>query len=325
MRAKKVATITKTEKTEGSLKKILIISIIVILLLGGASALATNIGAKSVKIVLSDGQEMSIITTKNKVGSILDDNHIITLENEVVTPGLEEEIDDTKVITISLKEGEKATEATEEVKEIKEISSEEILESYHTIVEKLITEQVEIPFETITKDVSDGSGSTQNAVAQNGQNGLKEVVYKVKYKDGTEIERTVVSEKVIKEPVDKIVEVRTKQVTSRSYDSRATSGSVADYQAYAAQRCYDYGWNDNDVGALISLWNRESGWNVYSSNRYSGAYGIPQALPGSKMAAYGSDYLTNYKTQIEWGLSYISGRYGSPSNAWGHFCSSGWY
>ncbi len=324
MRAKKVATITKTEKTQGSLKKILIISIIVILLLGGASALATNIGAKSVKIILSDGQEMSIITTKSKVGSILDDNHIITLENEEVTPSLEEEIGDDKTITISLKEGEKA-EKTEESTVVTEMTSEEILESYHTIVEKLITEQIEIPFETITKDVSDGSGSTQNAVAQNGVNGLKEVVYKVKFKDGTEIERTVVSETVIREPVDKIVEVRTKQVTSRSYDSRATSGSVADYQAYAAQRCYDYGWNDNDVGALVSLWNRESGWNVYSSNRYSGAYGIPQALPGSKMAAYGSDYLYNYKTQIEWGLSYISGRYGSPSNAWDHFCSRGWY
>ena len=76
---------------------------------------------------------------------------------------------------------------------------------------------------------------------------------------------------------------------------------------------------------LIKLWDRESGWNPNSHNGSSGAHGIPQALPASKMASEGSDYMTNGNTQIRWGLSYIKNRYGSPSNAWGHFCSHNWY
>ena len=86
-----------------------------------------------------------------------------------------------------------------------------------------------------------------------------------------------------------------------------------------------YGWEDSEMYSLIKLWDRESGWNPNSHNGSSGAHGIPQALPASKMASEGSDYYTNGNTQIRWGLNYIARRYGSPSNAWAHFCSSGWY
>jgi hypothetical protein len=72
------------------------------------------------------------------------------------------------------------------------------------------------------------------------------------------------------------------------------------------------------------MWNRESGWRVNAANG-SGAYGIPQALPGSKMAAFGADWQTNPRTQIEWGLSYISGRYGTPCGAWSSWQAQGWY
>lgn len=85
-----------------------------------------------------------------------------------------------------------------------------------------------------------------------------------------------------------------------------------------------YGWSEADFTSLVSLWNRESGWNPHAGNS-SGAYGIPQALPGSKMAAYGDDYLDNGETQIKWGLNYIKTTYGSPSAAWAHFVRSGWY
>ena len=80
-----------------------------------------------------------------------------------------------------------------------------------------------------------------------------------------------------------------------------------------------------EFDCLVALWNRESHWNVYSNNTSSGAYGIPQALPGSKMASAGADWATNPDTQIRWGLGYIMGRYGSPCNAWGHSQSVGWY
>jgi hypothetical protein len=86
-----------------------------------------------------------------------------------------------------------------------------------------------------------------------------------------------------------------------------------------------FGWSSSEFGCLVSLWNAESGWNVYASNPSSGAYGIPQALPGSKMASAGSDWESNAATQIRWGLRYIKSLYGSPCGAWSHEQSSGWY
>jgi hypothetical protein len=85
------------------------------------------------------------------------------------------------------------------------------------------------------------------------------------------------------------------------------------------------GWGEDEFSCLVALWNRESGWNVNAYNASSGAYGIPQSLPGDKMASHGSDWQTNPATQIAWGLDYISGRYGTPCGAWGHSESVGWY
>ncbi|WP_237565555.1 hypothetical protein [Ornithinimicrobium cavernae] len=102
----------------------------------------------------------------------------------------------------------------------------------------------------------------------------------------------------------------------------APSGSPRDI---AAGMLGSYGWGQDQFSCLNSLWNRESGWNTYAQNPSSGAYGIPQALPGSKMATAGSDWQTNPATQIRWGLGYIQGRYGSPCGAWAHSQSVGWY
>ncbi|GAA1966368.1 lytic transglycosylase domain-containing protein [Agromyces allii] len=85
-----------------------------------------------------------------------------------------------------------------------------------------------------------------------------------------------------------------------------------------------YGWGEDQFGCLVALWNKESGWNVYASNP-SGAYGIPQALPGSKMSSAGADWATSAATQISWGLGYIAGRYGSACGAWNTSESQGWY
>ncbi|MGH3169185.1 MAG: hypothetical protein ACRDN0_25310 [Trebonia sp.] len=76
---------------------------------------------------------------------------------------------------------------------------------------------------------------------------------------------------------------------------------------------------------LDSLWERESGWNVSAENPSSGAHGIPQALPGSKMASAGPDWQTDAETQIKWGLSYIDSTYGSPCAAWDHEEADGWH
>ncbi|WP_349897307.1 aggregation-promoting factor C-terminal-like domain-containing protein [Parafrigoribacterium soli] len=85
------------------------------------------------------------------------------------------------------------------------------------------------------------------------------------------------------------------------------------------------GWGEDQYSCLVSLFNRESHWNVYAGNPVSGAYGIPQALPGSKMASAGADWQSNPRTQITWGLGYIAARYGTPCGAWSHSQSSGWY
>ncbi|KRA23616.1 16S rRNA pseudouridylate synthase [Microbacterium sp. Root61] len=107
-----------------------------------------------------------------------------------------------------------------------------------------------------------------------------------------------------------------------SYAAGGTSAGEA--QAIARSMIAGYGWGDDQFSCLVSLWNRESGWNVYASNP-SGAYGIPQALPGSKMASAGADWQTSASTQISWGLGYITGRYGTACGAWSHSESNGWY
>ena len=87
----------------------------------------------------------------------------------------------------------------------------------------------------------------------------------------------------------------------------------------------EYGFSVSEFGCLDSLWTRESNWTVTADNPTSSAYGIPQSLPGSKMASVGPDWETNPVTQIKWGLGYIRDRYGSPCSAWGHSESVGWY
>jgi len=102
----------------------------------------------------------------------------------------------------------------------------------------------------------------------------------------------------------------------------APSGSP---QQIAAAMLGSFGWSSSEFGCLQSLWNAESGWNPSATNPISGAYGIPQALPGSKMASAGPDWQTNPATQIKWGLGYIQQVYGSPCAAWSHQQSTGWY
>jgi len=85
------------------------------------------------------------------------------------------------------------------------------------------------------------------------------------------------------------------------------------------------GWGEGEYNCLVSLWQKESGWNTFASNPSSGAYGIPQSLPGSKMATAGADWATNPATQITWGLGYITARYGTPCGAWGASQIKGWY
>jgi hypothetical protein len=121
------------------------------------------------------------------------------------------------------------------------------------------------------------------------------------------------------------------ETTEESSDSGPSVDIAADCSEYSGNKAIgctmtlDAGWDMDEVGCLISLWDRESGWDESAYNEGSGAYGIPQSLPGDKMAANGDDWETNPATQIAWGLDYINGVYGSPCGAWSHSESTGWY
>ncbi|MEJ2579652.1 MAG: hypothetical protein P8Z68_11270 [Kineosporiaceae bacterium] len=106
---------------------------------------------------------------------------------------------------------------------------------------------------------------------------------------------------------------------------RAMRDAQRNPKAVARILAADRGWTGEQFTCLDLLWTRESNWNYRATNPSSGAYGIPQSLPGTKMASVGSDWRTNPVTQITWGLDYIKGRYGTPCGAWAHSQSTGWY
>jgi hypothetical protein len=104
--------------------------------------------------------------------------------------------------------------------------------------------------------------------------------------------------------------------------SPAPAGSP---QSIAQSMLKSFGWSSSQFSCLKPLWQHESSWSVSASNSSTGAYGIPQAAPGSKMASAGPDWKTNASTQIKWGLGYIKDTYGSPCAAWSHEQADGWY
>ena len=123
-------------------------------------------------------------------------------------------------------------------------------------------------------------------------------------------------------PVPAVVAAEKKQSLTAPSAAVPDPGSA---QAYAFDAVAARGWGEDQFNCLVSLWQKESRWNVSAENSSSGAYGIPQALPGSKMATAGDDWATNAGTQIEWGLGYITARYGTPCGAWAKSQASGWY
>ncbi|NLC87996.1 MAG: DUF348 domain-containing protein [Clostridiaceae bacterium] len=211
----------KNDKASVSLMKILIISLVIIGITS-IGVMASNAKLINVKIILSNGYEMTVLTAKTKVSEILEENHISLLAEENVSPKLSEEILENKTIRISTGD----IEIQEKAQIENAITQEEILSSYGTIIEKLVTEQVVIPYETITKEAT-GEGTKQNKVIQNGKDGLKEITYKIKYQNDVEIEKIEISSKVIKEPVNKIVEVKTLQVSSRTSEERVAASNPA--------------------------------------------------------------------------------------------------
>lgn len=215
----------ENEKASLSLSKIICVGIILLIFSGiGIGVLATNTQISNVKIILSNNYEMNVVTSKSKISEILEENHIVVLPDEVVSPELESEITANKVIKITKEQ--QGQEIVKLAEQNEEITMDKILESYSPIVEKIVVEREEIPFETITKDVSNNSGDKENKVLQEGKNGIKEITYKIKYQKEVEIEKNKISENIIEEPVNKVIQVNTK-ITSRAKSVDRTAQSVA--------------------------------------------------------------------------------------------------
>ena len=190
------------------LKRVIFVGIIVIGLFT-VGVLANRSDVNYVTIVFPEDTESVVLTSNVKVGDILAESHIIVLPDEDVYPAVDSNIDVTKTITISKKSEQKVVVA----EDVASVTTEEILGKYVTITEKIIIEQVEIPYETVTKDVSQEGTETKDTVLQEGKNGLKEIKYKVKYQDDVEVDRQVISETVVREPVEKIIQISTKIVS----------------------------------------------------------------------------------------------------------------
>lgn len=120
-------------------------------------------------------------------------------------------------------------------------------------------------------------------------------------------------------------EVVTGAGVAKLFVNGAAYPSPGSAKSFALDLVYERGWDYHQFSCLVTLWERESNWKVNAHNGSSGAYGIPQALPGTKMATAGADWQTNPETQIKWGLGYISGRYGTPCGALAHSNEYNWY
>lgn len=186
--------------------------------------MAVNTKLSDVKIILQNGYEMTALTSKTKVSEILEENNIILEENQKTIPDLECEITAGESIKITDKSYQEVQIAKIEEQGV-ETSLNQLLENYAPITEKIVVEQVAIPYETITKNATGDTANATNKVLKQGQDGLKEVTYKIKYQNEVEIEKIVLSEVVVKEPVNKIVQVQ-KVATSRASTLPRTSNST---------------------------------------------------------------------------------------------------
>ncbi len=304
------------EKASVSIMKIICVSIILVLISGiGVMAVSTNL--KDVKIILQNGYEMTVLTAKTTVDEVLEENNIILEENKKTIPSGEEEITAGSIIKIvdkSYNEVQIANISNEGV----ESTLEELLNNYAPITEKIIVEQVEIPYETITKNSTGTTENTTNKVLQQGKNGLKEVTYKVKYQNEVEIEKVQLSEKIINEPVNKIVQVN-KVTTSRAgTTTRATSntastnsnGQVFKITAYCS--CAKCCGKTNGITAMGT--HATAGRTVAASSQFAfgtklningHVYTVEDrggAIQGNKIDVY----MNTHAEALAWGVKYLT-------------------
>ena len=251
-----------------------------------------------------EGEERTLTTTACTLGEALQEAGITVSGDDVVSQSLAEAVTPGAKVTITRVE--------------KRVVTEEVVDAHGS---------------TKVDDAALAKGTTK--VETEGKDGISANTYEIRVENGKEVARTLTFSAVKQARVDEVVKVGTSESAAAVAGASSDGGSAAlgsasvvpagTAQEIASGMLSAYGWGQDQFSCLVTLWNRESNWNHLAENSSSGAYGIPQALPGSKMASAGADWQTNPATQIRWGLGYIEGRYGSPCAALGHSNSRGWY
>ena len=327
------------EKASLQVLKITIVTLILIFTCNIAVR-AMSSKLNSVKIVLSNNYEMNVLTTKTKVSEILEENHIVLLPDESVFPNQDTELNSDGTITVS-KVGSETSGAIEIADEESTISKEQILGNYSAVVEKIEVKEEEIPYETITKNSKTASDDRSNKVIKQGENGLKEVTYKVKYQNDVEISRIVIKEEIKKKAVNKIVQVN--DTTSRSGEtterkSKKGSTSVAskasssnslaakvegmtpivktlNTSAYTASTCGkkagSKGYGVTESGIKASSWYTLAAWKSYPvgtviyvpalKNKPNGGWFVVQDRGGAISNNRLDVYMSTYNECIQFG------------------------
>lgn len=183
------------------------------------------------------------------------------------------------------------------------------------------------PIAAPVEEIKDAELESGKEVVENpGADGEKLTTIYSETFNGQVVHQTEPLVRVLAEPKTKVVKVGTKKPNNGVDPSEmGYTTPSGDAQQIAYEMVKARGWGEGEFTCLVNLWNRESHWNTHAGNPQSGAYGIPQALPASKMASAGADWRDNPRTQITWGLGYITGRYQTPCGAWGHSNRVGWY
>lgn len=308
----------KEEKASISIMKIICVSIILILI-SGIGVMAVNTKLNDIKITLQNGYEMTVLTSKTKVSDILEENNIILEENQKTIPDIDSEVTSGQNIQITDKSYNEVQIAKISENGV-ETSLNQLLENYAPITEKIVKEQVVIPFETITKNTTENTEGTKNKVLQEGKDGLKEVTYKVKYQNDIEIEKTVISEVVLQEPVNKIVQVQKTQ-TSRSAQARTadataatTTSTVINGQTYKITAyCSCSKCCGKTTGRTASGTKATAGRTVAASSKF--AFGTKLNIGGhiytveDRGGAINGNridiYVNSHAQALQWGVKYL--------------------
>lgn len=249
-------------------------------------------GATYVTVKINGKSRTVLGTDFTDVKSVLEAGDIVLEPDDVVTPSLTTKVTEATVITIERAGAE------------------------------LETKDEEIAFNTVKKETSELAKGTEK-VQQEGKNGVMETTNLVTRAGNTIVSSSTIASYVKEAPTDRIILVGTGSGSSSSATSSSLGTTVpaSEMQQWAHDYLISSGYSEEDFSAAVYIINHESGWNPSATNASSGAYGLPQALPGSKMASAGSDWATNYQTQFKWFVNYCNQRYGSINGAYQYWLS----